>query len=54
MTATQILITDSNILTACQEVTVGTKVTDREAFYVELARAIEDFDWATCPHEGQA
>ena len=54
MTVTQIVIANSSIMTACKKITVGTKVTNRRAFYDELAQAIENFDWSTCPHEGQA
>lgn len=44
----------SDILTAFDDVSIGTKVTNPIKFYEILTKAINDFDWSTCRMRGQA
>lgn len=43
----------SDIVTAFDEKTIGSKVVDTQKFMVALADAMEVFDWSTCRQPGQ-
>lgn len=44
----------SDIVTAFDEMTIGSKVIWPEVFRANVKRAILDFDWNSCPYPGQA